>query len=36
MLLEAPSHSISPDAMRVGENIVIYVSELSPFFSLHS
>jgi len=24
MLLEAPSHSISPDAVRVGDNEVIY------------
>jgi hypothetical protein len=35
MLLEAPSHSISPDAVRVGDNGVIYRQwTFSFFFSL--
>jgi hypothetical protein len=33
MLLEAPSHSISPDAVRVGDNGVIYRQWTFFFFS---
>ena len=36
MLLEAPSHSISPDAVRVGDNGVIYRQWTFSFFFFSS